>query len=312
MTSNVKRAISSDLLLRNSFSGMSEITSKSTRLMDSAAFGHYKPLGPPARFFGDEVVVVRHSETIAEVFGDWVQLSKMDDNFYFPFDLNVPVQIPRRPNMVKSYQADPPLSEMGKITAQLIARELRERGATPNYVYCAPDLASLETASAIQKFLGSRCGKLRVEPELSTLHGSSHVFFDKNSLSELGYQLDPTYEPLRKINAPLSATQVVSNIRRAFFEVTNTEKLVLIVTDSLATRIISSVVEGSNYMISGSLENQREAATAMFPPLSSLVAFKENGPGRRTFEESDVLLRPLTSIGGSNDIVIPESTLYAK
>ncbi|KAK6032170.1 hypothetical protein OSTOST_01658 [Ostertagia ostertagi] len=50
---------------------------------------HYKMLRPAAQFRGDEMIVSRHSETIAEVFPDWIERCKLDDAYYHPFDLKV-------------------------------------------------------------------------------------------------------------------------------------------------------------------------------------------------------------------------------
>ncbi|KHJ97662.1 hypothetical protein OESDEN_02353, partial [Oesophagostomum dentatum] len=70
---------------------------------------------PVGSFQGEEIILARHAETIAEVFPDWIERCKLDDAFYQPFDLNVPVRIPRRTNMAQAYQHDPPLSEVQNV-----------------------------------------------------------------------------------------------------------------------------------------------------------------------------------------------------
>lgn len=113
--------------------------------------------------------------------------------------------------MKAAYAQDPPLSEMGKIMSQMVARDLVMRKAAPILaIYCAPNLVSLQTAYEISHYLGSvlfhfgsllsnysdRCGPIRVNADLSANRSGSGHWLTEHQLVDLGYNIDRNYEPL--------------------------------------------------------------------------------------------------------------------
>ncbi|CAJ0570180.1 unnamed protein product, partial [Mesorhabditis spiculigera] len=50
--------------------------------------GAFQTIGlDPHKSEGHDVLLVRHAESIAEVFPDWVRRTKIDERFYRPTDL---------------------------------------------------------------------------------------------------------------------------------------------------------------------------------------------------------------------------------
>ncbi|PIO55830.1 hypothetical protein TELCIR_22780, partial [Teladorsagia circumcincta] len=152
-------------------------------------------LRPAAQFRGDEMIVSRHSETIAEVFPDWIERCKLDDAYYHPFDLNMPVRVPRRENMRHAYTLDPPISEVGRIMAQIFARELVTRNAVPKAIYSSPSLASVQTAADIRNFIGGECGSINIEPGLASDQNASSLWMSPKEFNQLKYNVNESYTP---------------------------------------------------------------------------------------------------------------------
>lgn len=175
---------------------------------------HYKSLRPAAPFHGDEVVVVRHSETISEVFPDWIDRCKLDFAFYQPFDLNMPVRLPRRENMMTAYQHDPPISEVGRITAQIFARELVTRNGVPKAIFSSPSLASVQTAADIRNFIGSECGNIHIEPALASDRTSSSFWMSPKEFAQLKYNVDEGYSPEQPDRNDKSSNSKSENLKK--------------------------------------------------------------------------------------------------
>lgn len=113
-----------------------------------------------AKMLKKVTVVMRSAERVDRVFGSaWVQSEKYMTKIYAT-DVNVPKGATLHPH---SYQYNPPITNMGKYSSQLIARALRNRGIEPSVIFCSPTLRTLQTAAAIAKSTGAR---VLVEPGL--------------------------------------------------------------------------------------------------------------------------------------------------
>ncbi|CAB3398854.1 unnamed protein product [Caenorhabditis bovis] len=281
---------------------MSDISSKSLRQTEEFALGAYKALGPLPNYIGDEIIVMRHAETIAEVFPDWVAQSMLGENCYDPFDVNVPIELARRPQMQKSNDADPPLSEIARVCSKMMARELCDRKICPSVIFCSPDIASIETACLIKKFIGEKCGPIRIEPELSTMHAVSHLFFSKESLAKLGYDIDKDAEPLKTISTKVTLPDLRARIKRAFYELTNVAINPLFIVDSLAAKIIASHFYLIQFDEKLDVEVERAASFKTMPPLANITLYRMGTEGIKMYDISSLSLRPLTYTGFSNNI----------
>lgn len=253
---------------------------------------HYKSLRPAAPFHGDEVVVVRHSETISEVFPDWIDRCKLDFAFYQPFDLNMPVRLPRRENMMTAYQHDPPISEVGRITAQIFARELVTRNGVPKAIFSSPSLASVQTAADIRNFIGSECGNIHIEPALASDRTSSSFWMSPKEFAQLKYNVDEGYSPEQPDRNDKSSNSKSENLKKMIQKLARSKGTpVLIITDAAALNTLSS---GDNKG-SGDDEHMRKEAANAFPPLSSVILSLPKG--KENLEPSRLFVRPLTMIG---------------
>ncbi|KAF1751552.1 hypothetical protein GCK72_018106 [Caenorhabditis remanei] len=105
-------------------------------------------------------VIMRSAERVDRVFGSaWLQSEKYMTKIYAN-DTNVPKGATLHPHF---YHFNPPITNMGKYTSQLIGRALRNRGIEPTVIFCSPTLRTLQTAAAIAKSTGAR---ILVEPGL--------------------------------------------------------------------------------------------------------------------------------------------------
>lgn len=111
---------------------------------------------PISKESGRRVVVVRHGERIDRAFTDWMKLAWDSNGCYKPFDLNVPIQIPKRTNY-QSYSLDSPLTEVGYFEAQSVGRSLQSLQLHVDEIYCSPAFRCVQTATGeIISFLKSK------------------------------------------------------------------------------------------------------------------------------------------------------------
>ncbi|CAI5448547.1 unnamed protein product [Caenorhabditis angaria] len=284
---------------------MVDETTRSTKLSEMYTVGDFRALGAPPAFNGDEIIVLRSAETISEVFPDWVSRSGLTENNLIPFDVNCPVELPNRSEIRKSYSADPPLSEMGKITAKMMGREIIERKIIPTVIISTPDLASVETAAIIQKFIGlEKSPKIRIEPELSTMHNVKNVFFNRDEFLRMGINIDSKTNQLKAITSNSEFVDLVNHIKRAFHELTNKQDSnILMIVDALSAKIIASLFYGVEFAKNrDNLEEERLKAISNFPPLASFSTFRVPGSGNKMYDISPVTLRPLNYTGFSSNI----------
>ncbi|CAP39668.2 Protein CBG23349 [Caenorhabditis briggsae] len=281
---------------------MTEITTKSVKQAEALVSGEFKALGPAPNYVGDEFIVMRCAETINEVYPDWIKRSNLGEEIYDPFDVNAPIELPRRSSMLKSYTLDPPITETGKIASKIMARELCDRRAIPAVIFCSPDFSSVETAHLIKSYIGEKCGNIRIEPELSSLHKAAHVFFGPDHLRSLGYGID-TKTPLHPVTDGVTLTDLVNRIKRAFYELTSKVENALFIVDPLSTMIISSLFYSIKIRTETSVELERVRSFCTFPSLSNFTTFRVGGDnGVKMFDLTSTRLRPLTFTGFSNEI----------
>ncbi|KAK6753613.1 hypothetical protein RB195_012914 [Necator americanus] len=256
----------------------------------------YKTLRPATPFQGDEIVLARHAETIAEVFPDWVERCRLDPSLYQPFDLNVPVRVPRRMNMVQAYQSDPPVSEVGRIMAQLFARELVTRNAIPKAIFCAPSLACLQTAVDIQNFVGKDCGRICVDAALATeRNGAAHWLNDKE-IAQLKCNVDDGYTPEQSDGNDKSLKNIVEGMKKLAPKLKK-NGIVLVITDAFAVKILSELLAGNDIAKRTECKDCRTSAAKTFPPMSSAVVSSQASRNGGQPQVSRIFVRPLTTIG---------------
>lgn len=140
-------------------------------------------------------VVMRSAERVDRIFGSaWLQSEKYMTKVNAT-DINVPKSAILDPHY---YHFNPPITNMGKYTSQLLARALRNRGVEPGAIFCSPTLRTLQTAAAIAKSTGAR---ILLEPgllepmEWYRKAGAKQLpdFFDDVFDNP---QIDKTYKPI--------------------------------------------------------------------------------------------------------------------
>ncbi|KJH50453.1 phosphoglycerate mutase family protein [Dictyocaulus viviparus] len=259
---------------------------------------HYKTLRPPNALRGNEVIILRHAETIAEVFPDWIERCKLDTTQLYPFDLNMPVRIPQRPNMKEAYMHDPPLSEVGRIMTQIFARELVVRNAIPRQIYSSPSLASIQTALDIKNFIGNQCGAICVDESLSSNRHDSKYWLTEKDMTRLRYCIGEFCVELQTEKSSLNdIVQDMKNLVATLVQKKKQHYVVLIVTDSLAAQILYDALSGIQSSYNEPLQQLYRKAERTFPPVSSTVFTPSTRNGILVMEPSRNSLRPLTRIG---------------
>ncbi|KAK5981531.1 Phosphoglycerate mutase family protein [Trichostrongylus colubriformis] len=254
---------------------------------------HYKALRPAAPFRGEEIVVARHAETIAEVFPDWMERCKLDESRYHPFDLNMPVRVPRRENVKQAYQADPPISEVGRIMAQIFARELVTRNGVPKVIYTSPSLACVQTAADIRNFIGTDCGHICIEPGLASSQEASSYWMKPAEFNQLKYNVDESYTPQQTNSGDRSMKGRSENMRRMLSKLAEKKGVVLVITDPLGVKLLTS---GGNMKEDENEEQMRAKSVNTFPPMSSMIMCHSH-KNENDVELSRLFMRPLTTIG---------------
>ena len=146
-----------------------------------------------------EVLLMRHGERVDRVFGSGWAKRALDGDDYRPYDLNLPLFLPRR---TKSWRNDAPLTEMGCGVARAMGRGLalsRPTVAAPlAAVFCSPALRCVQTAASLLSQVPS-APPIRVEPGLFETVGwyeSLPELLSVAELAEAGYPVQPSYRPL--------------------------------------------------------------------------------------------------------------------
>ncbi|RCN42498.1 phosphoglycerate mutase family protein [Ancylostoma caninum] len=203
----------------------------------------FQTLRPAIPFQGEEIVLARHAETIAEVFPNWVERCKLDGGggLYHPFDLNVPVRMPKRLNMIQAYQSDPPLSEVGRIMAQLFARELVSRSAIPKAIFAAPTLASLQTAVDIYNYIGKECGKICVDASLASDRSGAPYWLSEQEMAHLKFNIDDSYTQEEIELDDRSLKSIAESMKKVLPKLSSKNGIVLVVTDALAVKMLKDL-----------------------------------------------------------------------
>ncbi|KAK6050191.1 hypothetical protein COOONC_12304 [Cooperia oncophora] len=203
----------------------------------------------------------------------------------------MPVRVPRRENMRQAYQVDPPISEVGRIMAQIFARELVTRNAVPKAIYTSPSLACVQTAADIRNFIGNDCGGICIEPGLATNQCAASSWMSPSQFNQLKYNVEENYTPEQQNQCDRSMNGRSDNLKKLLFRLSQKGKgVALFITDPLGLRFVTD--QGGM----GGNENEEQArAACAFPPMSSVVLVSNSQRGG--LEPSRLYMRPLTTIG---------------
>ncbi|KRX59244.1 Protein UBASH3A -like protein [Trichinella sp. T9] len=142
---------------------------------------------------------IRHGERMDRVFPGWLRLGFTDLGAYRPYDLNMPLRAVKRENGWKDFYNDPPITEIGYATSQMIGRGMKLSGIGFDMVYCSPALRSIQSAHGILKSFPGSNTKICIEAGLFEYLGwyenANLNFLNTDQLVSEGYEIQPNYIP---------------------------------------------------------------------------------------------------------------------
>uniref|UniRef100_A0A915PF99 Protein UBASH3A-like protein n=1 Tax=Setaria digitata TaxID=48799 RepID=A0A915PF99_9BILA len=116
-----------------------------------------------------------------------------------------------RPGGSESHVDDPPLTQIGRASAELVGRSLSKKSFRIHTIYTSPSLRCLQTAIAIMSTINCRESiRLRIEPALFeplSFTGKVPQFLSLRDLRANGYVCDERYIPVVSISDLKSSLQ---------------------------------------------------------------------------------------------------------
>uniref|UniRef100_A0AC34RE54 Uncharacterized protein n=1 Tax=Panagrolaimus sp. JU765 TaxID=591449 RepID=A0AC34RE54_9BILA len=162
------------------------------------------------------VLLFRNGERMDRVFPEWLNINFTDAGEYLPTDLNQPVEMLQRSGGTADYIDDPPITEIGGLSGQILGRAVRSYGIWPlQKIYSPPTLRCIQTASAF--IAGTRKSiKICVEPGLfDYVRWYTHIpsFLTVNEMIRAGYPIDAEYNPMLKVDelVPLVGRETIDD-----------------------------------------------------------------------------------------------------
>uniref|UniRef100_A0A7E4VUK6 Serine/threonine-protein phosphatase Pgam5, mitochondrial n=1 Tax=Panagrellus redivivus TaxID=6233 RepID=A0A7E4VUK6_PANRE len=144
------------------------------------------------------LILIRHAERMDRVFPSWLRQANAHGT-YRPYNTNQPRQLPKRRRGLPAFEFDPPVTEVGRLVAQLAGKSVRRSGFQVKAIYCSPALRCIETAQVVVRELGQPDLRIRVEPGLFdwfSYYESAPVFLTPTELIEAGYLVCKNYRPV--------------------------------------------------------------------------------------------------------------------
>lgn len=148
-----------------------------------------------------KIYIMRHGERVDFTFGSWIYHSFDKDGQYIQKDLNMPETLIERPNGIKSWNKDSPLTNVGLLQAQLVGRALKRANIDIASVYCSPSYRCVQTCNAVLESLNLKERiPINIEPALFEFlqwyTDELPDFLTPDYLQEVGgFNINTTYEP---------------------------------------------------------------------------------------------------------------------
>ncbi|VDM47232.1 unnamed protein product [Toxocara canis] len=241
---------------------------------------------------------MRAGETIDEVLPSWIEQSHLDQNYYCPFNLNIPVHLPRRKNNVEEYAVDPPLSECGSAMSQIVGRQLRTKRINLRHIFSSPALACVQTATQLAKVLRKKriiCVEGGVSGDADSVNGAMSI----EGLLKQRYPIDTSYEPIFSKLPDEEFEETVERIVRVFKELSTKEAPCLFVSDALAMCAIC-VAPVRRFPLRGTASDVH--IKRAFPAASVMTMRLRNINNQVEFELLPDYISPITHIAGCTRI----------
>ncbi|CAD5205385.1 unnamed protein product [Bursaphelenchus okinawaensis] len=147
--------------------------------------------------------LIRTGESIKNVFPNWTRdcfeeaPDRKDKVVYNLDDVNLPNAIPKR--NINEFDKDPPLSEMGKLTARAICKQLKNDDVALHAIYTSPFLRCMETATCFSELLEEGVAGFNIEPGLTEYVNFPDVpvFFTPKEATDVNLKVNMKYEPVK-------------------------------------------------------------------------------------------------------------------
>ncbi|KAK0414149.1 hypothetical protein QR680_007171 [Steinernema hermaphroditum] len=147
------------------------------------------------------LIVMRHAERVDRVFPSWIRLSSKTGS-YQPYNLNLPVSLPKRRGGLKAFEQDPPITEIGRIVAELTGKSVNRSNFRVMAVFCSPALRCIQTAQHVVAAMKVPNLTVNVEPGLFDWCGWYEIFpnlMTNEEIAAMGVKIDKKYSPVMSV-----------------------------------------------------------------------------------------------------------------
>ncbi|KAH7727946.1 ubiquitin associated and SH3 domain-containing protein B [Aphelenchoides avenae] len=253
------------------------------------------------------VMLVRNAERVDRVFPEWLTVNVDECGRYCPNDLNLPPRMFARPEGPNGYVDDTPITELGRLTGQMLGRSVRVGNTWPIHrIYCSPALRCVQTAAAIVQE-GWEAANIFVEPALFDFLGWYKKFPSLLSVADLcrlGFPIATNYKPILAVDELKARVDqetieaLYARVAKSLDRLTNTNEAgrILIVTHATVIDAGIKALKGSK----PSLVTQADLYhMGTHYPYCSNVALANN---RQEWSHVHDPIPPFTYLGVSNRV----------
>ncbi|CAD5235047.1 unnamed protein product [Bursaphelenchus xylophilus] len=249
-------------------------------------------------------ILIRHAETCADVWPEWVDLCFDSQGKYTQVNLNFPRFLIKRPD-VHEYIHDPPITQMGWTQASCVTESLAISSMPVTCIYSSPSFKCVQTAQAIASRFEKKHGvkaTIRVEPALAEFIGFNENpvarFFDVQTLKDCQYHIADNYTPITELDdiqfiKTEKKEAFYHRIAKAFEHIRaktkNEVRVLLVVPPSVMDALVKGAKNKTPDMVSDHQLKYR--MKDFYPPLSNIFLVQNMTEIKnKTFS---ILLRPI-------------------